>query len=159
MNDFDYIIVGAGSAGCVLAYRLSANPQTSVLLIEAGGEDKSLMIAMPKGFPKLIDDENYVRNFRVEPCEGNGDKGEVWPKGKTLGGSSSINGALYARGHPKDYDDWAAMGAKNWSWSHMLASFRAMEDHELGASPSRGTERSASHFAPPTSDSIKRRHY
>ena len=138
MNGITYIIVGAGSAGCVLANRLSEDPAHRVLLIEAGPEDKSPLIAMPKGFGKLLADPRHATYTPVTPHAGNGHRQEVWARGKMLGGSSAINGMVYMRGHPADYDTWEAEGATGWGWAEMARSFKAIEYHALGADSLRG---------------------
>ena len=134
----DYIIVGAGSAGCVLAHRLSANPATSVLLVEAGPEDTSPSIAMPKGIRRTHRDPKLVWRFRVTADAGRGEWRGSFLGGKVLGGTSAINSMLYVRGQPQDYDDWVALGAPGWGWSAMAPCFKMIEDHHLGASDTRG---------------------
>lgn len=136
--EVDYIIIGAGSAGCVMANRLSKNPQHQVLLIEAGPSDKSPYIHMPKGLGKLMQDPKHAWFLKVEPHAGNGFREEVWSRGKMLGGCSSINGMTYVRGQPQDYDDWEAAGNPGWGWSTFFSAYRAIEDHALGDDGVRG---------------------
>jgi choline dehydrogenase len=139
-ESFDYIIVGAGSAGCVLASRLSADPGKRVLLVEAGPEDKSPLIHMPKGFGALIHDPKHAWQFEAQPHAGNGFRTEKWARGKMLGGSSSINGMTYVRGQQQDYDGWENdLGLKGWGWEQVGRAFRAIEDHALGDDGVRGT--------------------
>lgn len=134
----DYIIVGAGSAGCVLANRLSADPQTNVLLIEAGGADRHPLMKMPFAFLKLqfVPRLNWGYFSEPEPHAGNR---KLWlPRGKCLGGTSSINGMVYSRGHPADYDEWAELGAKGWSWKEVLPYFRKSENNWRGENEHHG---------------------
>jgi choline dehydrogenase len=134
---YDYIIVGAGSSGCVLANRLSADPANQVLLIESGPPDTSGLIHMPRGIGKLLNPGNpHVWSYSARQKPG-GDA-EDWLKGRTLGGSSSVNGMVYLRGHPAEYDGWAAAGCTGWGWDDIGRCYKAMEDHELGAGEWRG---------------------
>jgi choline dehydrogenase len=136
-DEYDYIIVGAGSAGCVLANRLSEDPATRVLLIEAGGRDSSPLISVPKGFGMLLDNPATTWHYPVEPV-GPSQRVEEWCRGRTLGGSSAINGMVYNRGAAPDYDTLVEHGNPGWGWATMLPIFRHLEDHALGASESRG---------------------
>jgi len=137
--EYDYIIVGAGSAGSALAGRLSEDPNARVLLLEAGGRDWHPFIHMPAGLAKLIDVGRINWGYETEPQPQLDGRRLYWPRGKVLGGSSSINAMCYCRGHRKDYDGWAASGADGWSFDDVLPYFLRSEDQENGASAFHGT--------------------
>lgn len=134
---YDYIIVGAGSSGCVLANRLSEDPRNSVLLVESGPSDRHIFVTIPMGLAKLMGPSSpYIWRYTASP--GGNRPGEPWMRGRTLGGSSSINGMVYTRGAPDDYEDWKARGCPGWGWDEISRCYSEMERHELGAAPSRG---------------------
>lgn len=130
MTEFDYIIVGAGSAGCVLANRLTEDGKSTVLLLEAGGKDTSMMIHIPVGYAQTLKDPKVNWLYETEPDPGTHDRVHTWPRGKVLGGSSSINGLLYIRGQRQDYDGWAQMGLRGWSYDDLHPYFLRSQHQE-----------------------------
>ena len=138
MDEFDFIVIGAGSAGCVLANRLSASGAHRVLLLEAGGPDSSPWIRVPIGYGRTYNDPRVNWMYTAAPDPGLDGRSAYWPRGKVLGGSSSINAMVYLRGQPGDFDDWAAAGNRGWSWAEVLPYFRKAEDHAWGASAYHG---------------------
>ncbi|MES2100778.1 MAG: choline dehydrogenase [Pseudomonadota bacterium] len=139
-QQFDYIVVGAGSAGCVLAARLSEDPATRVLLLEAGPPDRSLWIHLPIGYGKTMWSDKYNWRFSTDPDPNMNGRRIYWPRGKTLGGSSSINGLIYIRGQREDYDRWAALGNTGWGFDDVLPYFVKSEGNERGAIPLHGAD-------------------
>ena len=135
---YDYIVVGAGSAGCVLAARLSEDPATRVLLLEAGPPDRSIWIHLPIGYGKTMWDSRYNWCFHTDPEPTMNGRRIYWPRGKTLGGSSAINGLIYIRGQREDYDHWRALGNIGWGYDDVLPYFIRSECNERGASPFHG---------------------
>lgn len=138
MTEFDFIVIGAGSAGCVLAHRLSADGRHRVLVLEAGGRDWHPFVHMPAGLAQLVKLESLNWNYATEPEPELCGRRLYWPRGKLLGGSSSINAMCYVRGHPSDYDGWAAAGNLGWSYAEVLPYFKRAEDQERGASTYHG---------------------
>ena len=136
----DYVIVGAGSAGCVLANRLSKDPSIKVVLMEAGGRDWNPWIHIPVGYFKTMHNPSVDWCYRTEPDPGLNGRRLDWPRGKVLGGSSSLNGLLYVRGQPQDYDRWQQMGNAGWGWDHVLPLFKRSENQERGADEFHGDQ-------------------
>lgn len=132
--EFDFIVIGAGSAGCVLANRLSEDRRNSVLLIEAGKQDKSLLFDFPLGIARLVPGEDHNWFYFTEPEPNLNGRRVFWPRGKVLGGSSSINAMVYVRGHAQDYDRWEGEGCRGWSYENVLPYFRRAENSERGPS-------------------------
>jgi choline dehydrogenase len=135
---YDYIIVGAGSAGCVLANRLTENGRYKVLLLEAGPSDRRFWVQVPIGYGKTFYNPDVNWMYQSEPIPGLNNRTNYVPRGKLLGGSSSINAMVYSRGQPGDYADWEAMGNHGWGWQEVLRTYRKLEDHALGAGPFHG---------------------
>ena len=134
MENFDFIIIGAGSAGCVLANRLSSNPKNKILLLEAGGKDNYPWIHIPVGYYKTMHNPKVDWCFRTEKDESMNNRSIRYPRGKTLGGSSSINGLLWIRGQSNDYDNWRQLGNIGWGWEDVLPFFLKSENNEMGKS-------------------------
>jgi choline dehydrogenase len=137
-QEFDYIVVGAGSAGCVLAARLSEDPATRVLLLEAGPADRSLWIHLPIGYGKTMWSPTYNWCFHTDPDPNMNGRKIYWPRGKTLGGCSSINGLIYIRGQREDFDHWAALGNAGWGYDDVLPYFIKSEGNQRGENPLHG---------------------
>lgn len=140
MTEFDYVIVGGGTAGCVLANRLSAGGDRRVLMLEAGPEDRYLWIHIPIGYGKTMFHPVYNWGFSTDPDPGMDGRRIYWPRGRGLGGSSSINGLIYVRGQPEDYDRWADAGNRGWGWRDVLPYFVRSEGNQRGASPTHGAD-------------------
>lgn len=137
---YDYIVVGGGSAGCLLAARLSEDAQTSVLLIEAGPRDRNPWLHVPSGFFKTINNPRYDWRYETEPEPALNDRRIAWPRGRVLGGCSAINGLIYIRGQADDFNDWAQRGNPGWSWADVLPAFRAVESQARGADEFHGAD-------------------
>ncbi|GAA0604682.1 GMC family oxidoreductase N-terminal domain-containing protein [Craurococcus roseus] len=134
----DYLVVGGGSAGCVVAARLSEDPTVRVTLLEAGPEDRDVWIHVPAGYARLFASGRYDWKFATEPEPELADRAVAWPRGRVLGGSGSVNGLVFLRGSPRDYDRWAQAGARGWSYEDVLPAFRRMEDWDGPAGDTRG---------------------
>ncbi len=137
-QEFDFIIVGAGSAGCVLADKLSASGRHTVLVLEAGGSDRRFYIQMPLGYGKTFYDPSVNWMYRAEPDPGLDGNADYWPRGKVVGGSSSINALVYVRGQREDFDRWRDAGNVGWGYEDVLPLFKAMEDNDFGANQYHG---------------------
>ena len=140
MPDYDYIILGAGSAGCVLANRLSLDTSNKVLLLEAGGTDRRFFIQMPIGYGKTYHQKAVNWMYMTEPSPEADNKPSYWPRGKVLGGSSSINAMVYVRGNQSDFDEWSEAGNPGWSYEEVLPYFKKMESWQNGADNFRGDD-------------------
>jgi len=136
----DFVVVGAGSAGCAVAARLSEDPATKVVLLEAGGEDKNRWIHIPLGFGKTFADPSVNWCYETEPDPGAADRRVFWPRGKVLGGSSSINGMVYIRGQAEDFDHWRQLGNTGWSFDDVLPYFKRSEHQVRGADGFHGSD-------------------
>ncbi|HEX9558029.1 MAG TPA: GMC family oxidoreductase N-terminal domain-containing protein, partial [Reyranella sp.] len=137
---YDYIIIGAGSAGCAIANRLAEDLALRILVIEAGPPDSSFMLKMPAGFASLGDKTPYNWRYETTPQKHCNDRRMYWPRGRTLGGSSSINAMLYVRGHASDYDHWRQLGNEGWSYGDVLPFFKKAEHNERGPNPFHGVD-------------------
>jgi choline dehydrogenase len=131
MDEFDYVIVGAGTAGCVLASRLAADGKTSVLLLEAGGSDRTVWIQLPIGYGRTFFDRRVNWMYDTAPVAGLGGRSSYWPRGKVVGGSGSINAMVHVRGQPHDFDDWQTQGNPGWGWDDVLPYFIKAEDSDI----------------------------
>src|SRR6201986_476858 len=138
-GDFDYIVVGAGTAGCILANRLSADPTKRVLILEAGGSDNWIWFHIPVGYLFAIGNPRSDWMFRTEPEAGLDGRALAYPRGKVIGGSSAINAMISMRGQAADYDHWRQLGLAGWGYGDVLPAFRRLEDHFLGESEHHGT--------------------
>ena len=138
MMEADFVIVGGGSAGCVLANRLSADPANRVILIEAGGSGKSFMVSMPAGYGKTTGEFGHSWHYHSASEPSIGGRRMLLPSGRGLGGSSNINGLLYVRGQHEDYDLWSNLGAIGWGWSDVAPYFRKSESYSGGGDELRG---------------------
>ncbi len=140
MDAFDYVVVGAGTAGCVLANRLTADGRTRVLLLEAGGSDLRIWIQLPIGYGRTFFDRRINWMYDTDAVPGLNGRSSYWPRGKVIGGSGSINAMVHVRGQPGDFDDWAAAGNPGWGWDDVRPWFIKSEDHDLGLSAWHGTD-------------------
>ena len=148
---YDYVVIGAGSAGCIVANRLGATG-ASVLVIEAGGSDRHFWARLPVGYFKMIYNPRFARVFDTEPSEGTAGRNVQWPRGRIVGGSSTINGLIYIRGQHADFDDWESLGATGWSFDDCLPYFKSLESNAAGANRLRGGD------GPLGADELRLRH-
>jgi choline dehydrogenase len=138
MDEADYVVIGAGSAGCVVAERLGRDPSVRVAVVEAGGSDRRFWVQVPLGYGKTFYDPAVTWGYRTEPDPGLAGRSDYWPRGRLVGGSGSINAMVWIRGDARDFDDWAALGNPGWSFADVLPVFRAIEDNAAGADAWRG---------------------